>query len=199
MDMDNSLLRPAERADLPAIAAVHLQAYSKSHFTSRLPLATLVRYYSLFLTGGSETIVLEEPTVDGGSEIIGFAVFGNDIEAKIACFKRENAPAIVMASALHPLVAARKVMHARWTRLTQPRPMASAPHLLLSIAVTRQGVGAGGRLLDALLDRTKNSGADRIGLYVNVDNVGALNSYASRGFTVRELYGGQYYMERVCG
>jgi len=76
-------------------------------------------------------------------------------------------------------------------------PINPADYLLLSVAVAQSGRGAGGALLDALLERAREDGAKEVGLYVNADNIGAINAYISRGFLLRDLHGGQYYMERV--
>lgn len=189
-------LRAAGQGDLSAIVALHFRSYSKSHFTSRLPRAALERYYGLFVSDGAETLLLEASTADGGTELLGFAVFGTDISARIARFKRDNANAIIATAARHPLAAAEKAARALWARLMKTRPMAPAPHLLLSIAVSRPGRGLGGRLLKATIAAVQSHGAERIGLYVNTDNIGAINCYVAQGFGLRELHGNQYYMDR---
>jgi len=44
--------------------------------------------------------------------------------------------------------------------------------------------------------RADAAGHGRIGLYVNNDNLRALNSYFDSGFRLKGLDGSQYYMER---
>src|SRR5690606_26474580 len=88
---DNLTLRRATPADLSAIAAVHRQAYSKKHFTSRLSQEVLARYYGLFLSNGAETMLLTETNYlqDNPKEkIVGFAVFGKNIRDKLSEFKK---------------------------------------------------------------------------------------------------------------
>lgn len=199
MPGEDYALRPATEADLPAIAAVHLQAYSKRHFTSRLPAAVLIAYYRFFLSEGSEIVVLSEPQGEGkGTEsIAGFAVFGRGIGEKIARFKREQFAPILKSSARHPLAAGGKVLHRVFTRLTSVGTTKEADYLLLSIAVAKSGTGVGARLLDALIARASDDGVGTIGLYVNADNLVAINAYVKKGFFFRELRGGQFYMERA--
>jgi len=189
-------LRLATEGDLPAIASIHRKAYSSAHFTSRLPAAVLTRYYRLFLTDGAETLVLSAPLGKGAAEIVGFAVFGRNIESKIAQFKKENAAAIMSVAVRHPVAAGIKVLRRLWTKAARGEAMATAGYLLLSIAVAKPGAGIGGVLLDALIERARADGADRIGLYVNIDNIPAINSYVRRGFVVRELRDRQFYMEK---
>lgn len=196
MPAPDFLLRDATADDLPDIAAIHLQAYSKRHFTSRLPAAVLVEYYRLFLSGGAETLVLSDMS-GVGAKVIGFAVFGRGVGNKIAQFKRENRLAIINASVVYPVAAGKKVLRQIWTKLTHGKPGSSAEYLLLSVAVARPGTGAGGLLLDAFLERARRSGTESAGLYVNADNIGALNAYVAKGFLFRELHGNQFYMERA--
>jgi len=191
-------LRPASEADLGTIAAIHRAAYSRRHFTSRLTPATLIDYYRLFLSGGPTTLLLIERAPDGGhEEVLGFAVCGSEIAARIALFKRTHIGPILRASAANPVAAGSKGIKRLVTRALHGPAGPAADYLLLSIAVARPGTGAGGMLLDAVLDHAAADGADRIGLYVNVDNLAAINAYTSRRFTLRELYGQQYYMERA--
>ena len=189
-------IRRAVTQDLAAIATVHLAAYSTSHFTSRLSSNALMRYYELFLAGGSEALVFEASADERRGEIVGFAVFGTGIAEKIAKFKKENWGAISRAAAQHPMQASSKLIRRLMARSTKSNAPPPADHLLLSIAVCRPRRGIGGHLLDAALSQSREAGADRMGLYVNVDNIGAINRYGSRGFAVRALHGSQFYMEK---
>lgn len=190
-------LRPASEKDLPRIAEIHLQAYSRSHFTSRLPTEVLQRYYRLFLSDGAETLLMVETDESGSETVLGFAVFGRGIGDKIARFKRDNFGAILAASLRNPVAAAGKAIGKLWNTATLAKAMLCADHLLLSVAVARPGTGVGRTLLDAFLSRSAAQGAKRAGLYVNADNLVAINAYVSLGFVFRELHGGQYYMERA--
>jgi ribosomal protein S18 acetylase RimI-like enzyme len=193
------LIRPAQERDLPRIAEIHLKAYSANHFTSRLPASVLERYYGLFLGDGAETLLLVEDSESLGETILGFAVFGREIGTKISRFKRENFRAIAATSLRNPIAAAGKLARQVWNRATRGKPTPCADHLLLSIAAARSGTGSGRALLEAFVARTAAKGEVRVGLYVNANNLGAINVYVSAGFVFRELHGGQYYMERSLG
>lgn len=196
MNDNNLSLRPASEFDLPAMAAIHLRAYSTKHFTSRLPAGVLVEYYRSFLSGGAEAWVATMAEDSLQERIVGFAVFGRGIDSKIAEFTRANTAAIIRASMRYPLIAGRKAARRLLLKSACRRPRRAAAYLLLSIAVAESGRGFGGRLLDALLSRAAEDGASTVGLYVNADNVDAINAYVRRGFLMCELYAGQFYMER---
>lgn len=187
-------LREASESDLAAIAEVHLAAYSKAHFTSRLSSATLEAYYRLFLGERSHIYVLTAQDI--GSDILGFAVFGHGIGPKISQFKRENRGAILAAALRSPLAAGGKVMSRLASAIAPKQDVEPAPFLLLSIAVARRGLGAGGHMLSMMLDRARAAHERKVGLYVNCDNISALNTYVAHGFRFRALHTGQYYMER---
>lgn len=186
-------IREATTRDLPAIARLHRAAYSEAHFTSRLSAEALSAYYGLFLGGGSQITVLTPAAAD--DELLGFAVFGRGIPARIAHFKRDHRVDIGRAALRHPFAAANKLLSRFASAMRSRSPVQPSDYLLLSIAVGRPGIGTGGRLLDDVLERARAANEEIVGLYVNFDNVKALNSYISRHFHIRDLQGGQYYME----
>lgn len=187
--------RLAGPEDLPQIVDIHLRAYSRRHFTSRLPVKVLERYYRLFLADGTQTLLLVEIGANVGETILGFAVFGRGIGEKIKRFKRNNSFAIFAASIRHPVAATGKILRQLRARATTAPAFASADHLLLSIAVARPGLGAGKALIKEFLACSARQGAERVGLYVNADNLAAINAYVRQGFLFKDLRGSQYYME----
>lgn len=188
-------LRPAIEADLESIAKVHLAAYSKSHFTSLLPANVLISYYGIFLRGGVEVIVATEAS--NPDDIVGFAVFGRNVPQLIAKFKQRHRSDILRTSIAHPVTAVRKAIN-----LFAKRRSPSADHLpcnllLLSIASNLPRAGVGGILLETLSEKASAQREAKVGLYVNADNVGAMNAYVKDGFRFICLIHDQYYMEKA--
>lgn len=188
-------LRRAAAADLPAIAAIHKTAYSRNHFTAFLPERMLIDYYRAFLGGRSEICLAVETYADGVERIAGFSVHGLQIPEKIAAWKRQGAGGIVRTSIRHPLSAVKKIVRSGATRLKLKPPYPPADFLLLSIAVARPRLGLGKLLLREALAAAWRGGHARVGLYVNTDNLGAINAYCATGFRFKDLTTGQYYME----
>ena len=188
-------LRSAVEADLESIAKVHLAAYSKSHFTSLLPGNVLISYYGIFLRGGVEIIVAAKAS--NPDDIIGFAVFGRNIPQLIATFKRRHRPDILRASIAHPVTSARKVFNLFAKRRSPSANHLPCDFLLLSIASSLPRAGVGGKLLDTLSVRASEEREAKVGLYVNADNVSAMNAYVKDGFRFVCLIHDQYYMEKV--
>lgn len=186
--------RRAAAVDLPGIVAIHRSAYSRSHFTSLLSAATLERYYAGFLGDGTQiTVATNGTAID--ARLLGFAVYGTGIPQKIAAFKRSCARDILMTSLRHPWTAGRKVLKAVRSRLSGHVAVEPAEFLLLSIAVAPKTSGVGAQLLRDLLAAARNAGHEKVGLYVNDDNLRAINAYHRAGFRMRELHSGQYYMD----
>lgn len=195
-------IRRATVDDLPTLAHIHKIAYSRSHFTALLPDEVLMRYYGYFFSEGAEIWLAVDEAVHyegGGSPVegvLGFAVFGFGIPEKIAIFKRECRLDILSTSLRHPVRAAKKVFGALIARLVSKRAYSPADFLLLSIAVAKPRRGVGRSLLNAMLEIAKRKECKAVGLYVNADNVGAINAYFSAGFVILNLQGGQFYMEK---
>lgn len=184
-------LRLATQADLPVLARIHKVAYSRSHFTALLPDQTLVSYYGYFLTDGAEITLAVH-----GDEVLGFAVYGTQLPARIATFKKTAARDILVTSIRNPVIATRKVLSAVLARLTTKQVLVPANFLLLSIAVAKPGRGVGGELLRHLSLAAQQRHEPAVGLYVNADNTNAINTYFSAGFVMRQHHSGQFYMEK---
>lgn len=187
-------LRPATEGDLPALARVHRAAYGAGHFMALLPEAALVEYYRLFLGGGSRILVAEEAVDGSASTVAGFAVYGAEIEPRIARFKRSQRATILRTALANPLVAGRKVALGLLMG-GESVPHRPAPWLLLSIAVAGAGRGVGSRLLRAMLRDATDAGQPVLGLYVRHANVTAVNAYLRAGFRIVASMADQYYME----
>jgi ribosomal protein S18 acetylase RimI-like enzyme len=191
------MTRPATFADLPTIAQIHKAAYSEVHFTSLLPSAVLESYYRYFLGDGAEIVVaIRRCALDqAGEEIVGFAVFGYNVPSLIARFKQERRSDIMRAALRHPIISARKLVSQIRARLSTYNSKPPCDYLLLSIAVKFPRSGVGTLLLSTLLDRARDLGCEKVGLYVNVSNVGAINRYCKHGFRFNSMSHNQFYME----
>jgi ribosomal protein S18 acetylase RimI-like enzyme len=186
--------RLATESDLSTIAKIHKAAYSRSHFTALLSEDVLMRYYSGFLSGGTEIRLAFARS--GADEVArGFSVYGIGIPEKIVAFKRACAKDIFRTSLRHPRLSARKALKAALARLGRRPPYPAADFLLLSIAVDRPAAGIGRMLLQDLLAAGRRAGRATVGLYVNDDNIRAINSYFASGFRIKDFRDGQYYME----
>jgi ribosomal protein S18 acetylase RimI-like enzyme len=194
--------RLATEQDLPEIARIHIIAYSRNHFTTRLPEHVLQRYYRYFLQGGTQiSLALSISCAEAvQKEVIdGFAVYGVGIPDKIALFKKECLRHILIASLKNPLAASWKALKAALNSVAKKPPFPPANFLLLSIAVAPQSRGVGKHLLASMLEVAGQNFHNSAGLYVNADNVRAINAYFSAGFDLKYFSGGQYYMERSLG
>jgi ribosomal protein S18 acetylase RimI-like enzyme len=184
-------LRLATLADLPILAQIHKVAYSRSHFTALLPDQTLVSYYGHFLSDGAEITLAVHV-----NDVLGFAVYGTQLPARIVAFKKTAARDVLMTSIRNPVIALRKLLNAVLARFTAKQAVAPAGFLLLSIAVAKPGRGVGGYLLRHLCLAAQLRREAAVGLYVNADNISAINAYFAAGFVMRQHQCGQFYMEK---
>ena len=186
--------------DLPELVRIHKLAYSASHFTALLPSDVLAAYYGYFLDDNAKIVVAGSLSPGPSGEvghIEGFAVFGENIPQRIAAFERDYAWQLIAASLRHPLTAAQKVLNRIVSRLTPRDQKKPADFLLLSIAVATPRKGTGAKLLEEVKSQAREQGWDIVGLYVNCDNLGAINAYFRAGFVLKSLTAMQYYMECV--
>ncbi len=193
--MNKLSLRLATESDLAVLALIHKQAYSQNHFTALLSNETLARYYAYFLGDGSEVLLAIKKDSSGAETVLGFAVYGQGIPERIGRFKRDSLKEIFFSALRHPLKAIYKFTVTLKSRLIGVSTYKPANFLLLSIAVSDKGAGIGGRLLSAMLASAKKDNLKIVGLYVNVNNLNAINAYFAKGFTIQHYLNGQFYME----
>ena len=187
--------RLATTSDLATIAKIHKAAYSRSHFTARLPEIVLMRSYGGFLSDGTEVRLAVDAEAGSQEAVRGFSVYGTGIPEKISAFKKACAKDILRTSLRHPCMSARKAFKAALARLGNHTSYPPADFLLLSIAVDRPMAGVGKLLLNEMIMTARQGGHKIVGLYVNDDNIRAINAYYATGFRIREFVDGQYYME----
>jgi ribosomal protein S18 acetylase RimI-like enzyme len=189
--LHNVQLRLATLADLPVLAQIHKVAYSRSHFTALLPDQTLVSYYGHFLSDGAEITLAVH-----GDEVLGFAVYGTQLPERITAFKKKATRDIWMTSIRNPFIASLKLLRVVLAKLTAKPLLAPADFLLLSIAVAKPGCGVGGHLLRHLCFAAQQRNESAVGLYVNANNINAINTYFAAGFVMRQHQSAQFYMEK---
>lgn len=189
-------VRPGTVDDLGEMARVHRASYGAGHFLALLPERTLADYYGAFLGGGTHTLVVERRSTAASTTLLeGFAVFGANIEPRIAEFKQRQRLAILSTAMRHPGISARKVLLRLLGDPSQSTSHEPAAWLLLSIAVRTHGRGIGGVLLREMLTIASANGQHRFGLYVRHTNTGAINAYLRAGFGITASVADQYYME----
>lgn len=197
--------RKATAEDLPVLAQIHKKAFSRSHFTALLSNETLARYYGYFLNNGSEILLAlgdaDKVEVEQrvNEKILGFAVYGAGITERISQFKRDALQDIFWVSLRHPFISVHKFLFAVLAKFAARPPYPQADFLLLSIAVAERRRGVGRNMLRSMLDAASQRGSKIVGLYVNADNINAINVYFSAGFVLMNHQGGQFYMEKNLG
>ena len=139
------------------------------------------------------TYVLE----DDSNEILGFIVIGFDIPEKIKQFKQENYSSIVMTAFLNPIPAIQKVISSFYFKLfDKSSSYKDSSFLLLSIATLPNTKGKGKELMQFIDDFMKEKSTSSIGLYVRVQNLGAINFYLNHQYSIKGYSNAQYYMEK---
>lgn len=184
-------LRAASASDLPFLALIHRASYSKKHFTALLSAKTLERYYGLFLDGNATTFI-----AINGSDILGFIVYGSDLDARIKIFKKIAAWDIFLTSLRNPVITSQKLFNYLLNIFIDKKNNRPANFLLLSIAVKYPGSGVGSILLNHLIGEAQKRGQSVIGLYVNAYNTNAINAYFAAGFVIKNHKRNQFYMEK---
>lgn len=179
--------------DINEIAIVHKNAFSKSHFTSFFSIQLLEKYYAYFLEGDSETWLQKD---DDGT-ILGFVIFGKNLDVKIKEFKFQYKMEIIKTALLNPTASIIKLFSNVYYRFFSIiDSFEEAESMILSIAVNGRGKGTGSKLLSFVSEYNTKKNVDGVGLYVRVDSTYAVNFYLKNNYRILGYTSGLYYMER---
>jgi ribosomal protein S18 acetylase RimI-like enzyme len=193
--MSTSLsIRVIEVVDLPAVAAIHLDAFPTSALTKLGPDAVR-RYYQWQLEGPHEVTALAALT-DG--RLAGFC-FGGVFQGAMAGFLRKNRLFLMWRVVTHPWLlfnslfrdrvgvaihSARMQMHrAKRASGQKQRPAKRFGILSIGVDPAFQGMGVGTALMARAEDVARHNGFDAMDLTVDPENLQAVNFYTRLGWT----------------
>lgn len=185
---------PANIDDSWDFADLHKKCYSaESHFTACFSRELLSDYYRLFLDGKYTVIKAKVSESERGN---GFIVAGLGLPEKIIFFKKTYKIKILQTTLSHPCAFLKKIIEVLFYRYRNSSVnFKPCPFLILSIVSDRTAPGIGFSLLEETQKFCKQAGNKKIGLYVRVDNLRALNFYLRNNFIIKGYTTGQFYME----
>jgi len=164
-------IRQARKQDLETISRIHKKSYSKIHFTS---------YFSLSLI-----------------KILGFVVCGKNIVNQLTLFKKEQRLEILKTAILNPIIVLKKVIISIFNKyFNNKTDFYEADFLILSIVSSGEEKGIGTLLLNHVEKYGLTKGINKVGLYVRISNISAINAYLKNGYKINGYISGQYYMEQ---
>ncbi|CZE49302.1 GNAT family N-acetyltransferase [Campylobacter geochelonis] len=192
----NYEIRLARKDDLKSLAVMHKKNYSKIHFSSYLSLNLIEKYYSYFIDSVNSQIFI----IIDKDEILGFVVCGKDINRQLNLFKKEQFFKILQTIAMHPFAFFRKFSIDVFNKLFKIKiESIESNFLILSIVSSGREKGIGSLLLGHIKNYGLKNNIEKIGLYVRVENIQALNAYLKNGYKIMGYISDQYYMEQeIC-
>lgn len=186
-------IRLAKQEDLESISRIHKNAYSSIHFTSYFSLNLTKKYYSYFInnTDNKIFVLIKE------KKILGFVVCGKNISNQLILFKKEQFMEIFKTAILNPLVISKKIIISIFNKFFDNRTnFEEANFLILSIVSSGEEKGMGSLILNYIKNYALKNNINKIGLYVRISNIQAINAYLKNDFKIVGYTSGQYYMEQ---
>jgi ribosomal protein S18 acetylase RimI-like enzyme len=182
----NVIIRDLIRADMKAVARVHVQAFPSSALT-RLGLEAVKRYYEWLLLGPHDAVRFGA-FEDG--QAIGFC-FGGIFRGALSGFLRANRGFLIFRVILRPWLVTNQIFRDRLLRAVRilrrssngrPSPLNGStprPFGILSIGVlpSAQGLGVGRLLMQQTEDAARRDGYSEMLLTVSTSNHKAIRFY----------------------
>ncbi len=187
-------IRTLQSSDLPAVAKIHMRAFTDSALTS-MGAEAVRRYYEWQLTGPHEVAALGAEIDD---RLAGFC-FGGLFRGAMAGFLQQNRAYLALRVATHPWLALNPIFRDRLFSGVKvlrrfPQPIATMampspkdkkkPFGILAISVNPdfQGKGVGKLLMNAAEEVAIERGFERMQLSVNPANQQAIGFYLGLGW-----------------
>ncbi|MCG3677409.1 GNAT family N-acetyltransferase [Aliarcobacter butzleri] len=186
-------IRLASEQDLMFISKIHKSSYSKIHFTSYFSLDLTEKYYSYFINNKDSKIFV----LTKNKKILGFVVCGENISKQLTLFKREQRLQILKTVIINPYIVFKKVIINIFNKLFDSQiNYRETNFLILSIVSSGEEKGLGSLLLEYVKKYGLKNDINKIGLYVRISNISAINAYLKNGYKIVGYTSGQYYMEQ---
>lgn len=168
------MIRKMNINDLGKVAEVHLNSYTKDHFTAHLSKKLLMKYYGELLKLTRYAYISE----DLGS-LNGFLLGGDNLAAGIRSFTRKNIISLATISLFNMRLLFNKIARVFARRKNNGKRM-----VLLSICVNKsaQGSGIGKKLTEEFEKDLVNDGIGQYVLSVKPDNLKAVKFYEHCGY-----------------
>lgn len=170
---------------------IHKENYPEDHLSGALSLSLLKKYYGHFNNSDCRNFVF----YSSGNKPLGFIVAGKQMGNKIAQFKASNRLELISFFLKNPIVFSKLIVKKVRQFFQKSSSYIEADYLILSIVNSANNKGGGSQLLDTLLSDLPSTEYKKVGLYVSVTNVRAINFYHNKGFIIMAFCKGQYYME----
>lgn len=186
-------IRLAKEQDLEIISRIHKNSYSKIHFTSYFSLSLTQKYYKYFINNIDNKIFV----LTKKQEILGFVVCGVNIANQLTSFKKEQRIEIFKTAIVNPFVVSKKIIISVFNKFFDIQTNFNETNfLILSIVSSGEEKGLGSLILDYVKNYGLENNLEKIGLYVRISNIQAINTYLKNGYKIVGYTSGQYYMEQ---
>lgn len=186
-------IRLASEQDLIFISKIHKSSYSKIHFTSYFSLDLTEKYYSYFINNKDSKIFV----LTKNKKILGFVVCGKNIADQLTLFKKEQRLEIFKTAILNPWVVSKKIIISVFNKFFDIQTNFNETNfLILSIVSSGEEKGVGSLILDYIKNYGIENNINKIGLYVRISNISAINAYLKNDYKIVGYTSGQYYMEQ---
>jgi ribosomal protein S18 acetylase RimI-like enzyme len=180
-DIENKLIRQAKISDATAIAALHLIAYHKDHFTAHFPQKLLKEYFETLIRSSNYNYVYYETTYN---VLLGYIIAGQNTADVVSRFANSHLLSIILVLIKNPKFIFEKIndLLGKIKKLNL-----TAADFRVQVYVTnpkhqRKGVGTG--LMSILENDLKKSSIKAYGLSVRQNNADAISFYEKSGFKV---------------
>lgn len=170
-------VRQIEIKDVSAIALLHKKSFDKTHFTGFFSTELLNRYIKVLIDYNPYSYLVKE-----GDIILGYLIGGNQTEAALNYFSKNNYLKIILTLLLHPKFIVEKL---RSLLLKIYKVKLSGVEFKIYIIATlpeAQGKGIGKSLINCFENELRNKGISEYGLSVREQNTKAISFYENNNF-----------------
>jgi ribosomal protein S18 acetylase RimI-like enzyme len=177
-------LRPATRADAPALAALHASRISEG-FLSELGVPFLTRLYRrVAVSPVGVALVAVDPDAATAGTIVGFAAGATDLGRLYRTFVVRDGVSAGLVAAPRLARSWRRVLETlRYPAAAEDLPDAEILAVAVDDAVAGRGIGR--RLVTATTEELAARGVRAMKVVAGADNAPALALYRACGFTPR--------------
>ena len=175
------MIRAISENDITRIIELHLNTFSKNHFTTAFSRDLLRKYFIKLIINNKFCFVYYD---EAEKELLGYVIAGFNTDTAISQFTKENKFSLVLTLLKHPNFLLEK-MSTTIKKLTKRNVSNSQCRLfLIAVNENHRGEGIGRKLVNYFENMLRQCGIKDYGLSVRKENRDAIRFYNNSGYII---------------
>jgi ribosomal protein S18 acetylase RimI-like enzyme len=175
------MIRKINENDISKIIELHLNSFTKDHFSTAFSIDLLQKYFSKMIACNEYCSVCYDNSEE---ELLGYVIAGFNTGKAVSDFTKENKSALMITLLKNPRFLLEKLNTLLYKLVNKNKEKINCRLFLIAVCKHYKGEGIGRKMIAYFEDQLRNSNVKEYGLSVRKENVRAIKFYNNGGYVV---------------